>query len=66
MASRQGVGVPGEANAGDTVGRMAGGIVIGVVMVLLIPVGVMLGGAVWSALFGYLASEDAAERGGCD
>ena len=38
----------------------------GVVMVLLIPIGVMLGGAAWSALFGFLASEDAAQRGGCD
>lgn len=38
----------------------------GAVMVLGIPIAVMLGGAVWSALFGYLASEDAAERGGCD
>jgi hypothetical protein len=45
---------------------MPGAIVFGVVMVLLIPIGVMLGGAVWSALFGFLASEDAAERGGCD
>jgi len=40
--------------------------VFGVVMVLLIPIGVMLGGAAWSALVGFLASEDAAERGGCD
>ena len=52
--------------AGDTVLRMVGAIVLGVVMVLVIPIAVMLGGAIWSALFGYLASEDAAERGGCD
>jgi hypothetical protein len=55
-----------EEEAGDTVLRMAGAIVFGAVMVLGIPIAVMLGGAVWSALFGYLASEDAAERGGCD
>ena len=32
---------------------MAGGIVIVIVMLLVIPVGVMLGGAVWSALLMY-------------
>ena len=37
-----------------------------VVMVLLIPVGVMVGGAIWSALVGFLESEDAAERAGCE
>jgi len=45
---------------------MAGAIAMVVVMVLLIPVGVMVGGAIWSALFGFLESEDAAERAGCE
>ena len=44
---------------------MSGAIVFAVVMVLVIPIGVMLGGAVWSALFGWLASEDASDRAGC-
>ena len=34
-----------------------------VAMVLVVPVAVMVGGAIWSALFGWLASEDAHERG---
>ena len=37
-----------------------------VVMVLLVPVGAMVGGAIWSALVGFLESEDAAERAGCE
>ncbi|MFM8303467.1 MAG: hypothetical protein ACKOA9_04090 [Actinomycetota bacterium] len=41
---------------------MAGAIVFGVVMVLGIPVAVMVGGAIWSAVFGWLESEDATER----
>jgi hypothetical protein len=45
---------------------VAGAIVFGVVMVLVIPVAVMFGGAIWSALFGWLSSEDAAERAGCE
>lgn len=45
---------------------MAGAIVFAVVMILVIPVAVMLGGAVWSALFGWLESEDAADRAGCE
>ena len=43
---------------------MPGGIVIVVVMLLVLPVAVMLGGAVWSALMGWLLSEDAASRNG--
>ena len=43
---------------------MPGGIVIVVVMLLVLPVAVMLGGAVWSALTGWLLSEDAASRNG--
>lgn len=38
---------------------MPGAIVFVVVMVLVIPVAVMLGGAVWTALMGWLLSEDA-------
>ena len=37
-----------------------------VVMILVIPVAVMLGGAIWSALFGWLESEDAADRAHCE
>lgn len=36
---------------------MPGAIVFVVVMVLVVPVGIMVGGAVWSALFGWIASE---------
>jgi hypothetical protein len=45
---------------------MAGAIVFAVVMVLVVPVAVMLGGAIWSAVFGYASSEEAAERAGCE
>jgi hypothetical protein len=41
---------------------MAGAIVFAVAMVLVVPVAVMFGGAIWSALFGWLASEDANQR----
>jgi hypothetical protein len=40
---------------------MAGGIVFVLVMVVAIPVGVMLAGAVWSAAFGWFASETAGD-----
>ena len=43
---------------------MPGGIVIAAVMLLVLPVAVMLGGAIWSALTGWLLSEDAAVRNG--
>jgi hypothetical protein len=43
---------------------MPGGVVIAIVMLLVLPVAVMLGGAVWSALMGFLLSEDAAVRNG--
>ncbi len=36
-----------------------GALVFVVAMVLVVPVGVMLVGAVWSALFGWLESSDA-------
>ena len=55
-------------DATDTPARyrrvVAGGIVIVVVMVLVLPIAVMLGGAVWSALMGHVLSEDAALRHG--
>jgi hypothetical protein len=41
---------------------MAGAIVFAVAMVLVVPIAVMFGGAIWSGLFGWLASEDAHER----
>ena len=41
---------------------MAGSIIFVVVMVLAVPIGVMLGGAVWSAVFGFFAVADAEQR----
>jgi hypothetical protein len=38
---------------------MAGAIVFAVVMVVVVPIAIMFGGAIWSALFGWAASEDA-------
>jgi hypothetical protein len=43
---------------------VAGAIVFAVAMVLVVPVAVMFGGAIWSALFGWVASEDAHDRAG--
>jgi hypothetical protein len=40
----------------------AGGIIIAVIMLLLLPVAVMLGGAIWSALLGWLLVDDAERR----
>jgi hypothetical protein len=40
----------------------AGGIVMAVVMLLLLPIAVMLGGAIWSALMGWLLVDDADTR----
>jgi hypothetical protein len=42
---------------------MAGAIIFAVAMVLVVPVAVMFGGAIWTAVFGWFASEDACERG---
>jgi hypothetical protein len=36
-----------------------GGIVMVVLMIVILPVAVMLGGAIWSALMGFLLSENA-------
>jgi hypothetical protein len=41
---------------------VAGGVVIAVVMLLLLPVAVMLGGAIWSALLSWLLVDDAERR----
>jgi hypothetical protein len=41
---------------------VAGGIIIAVVMLLLLPVAVMLGGAIWSALLGWFLVDDADHR----
>jgi len=45
---------------------VAGGIVIAVVMLLLLPIAVMLGGAIWSALMGWLLVDDAETRAGTE
>jgi hypothetical protein len=39
-----------------------GAIIFVVAMVLVVPVAVMFGGAIWTALMGWLLSEDAHER----
>jgi hypothetical protein len=39
-----------------------GGVVMVVLMILILPVAVMLGGAIWSALMGFLLSEDACDE----
>lgn len=39
---------------------VAGGIVFVLAMVVVVPVGVMVTGAVWSAVFGWLSSEERA------
>jgi len=38
---------------------VVGAIVFVIVMVLAVPVGIMFGGAIWSALFGWIASDQA-------
>ncbi len=42
--------------------RMAGALIFVVTMVLVVPVAVMVGGAVWSAVFGFFAVDDAKRR----
>jgi hypothetical protein len=41
---------------------VAGGIIFAVVMVLVVPVAIMFGGAIWSALFGWFVGDDAKAR----
>ena len=38
---------------------MTGAILLAVAMVLVVPIAVMLGGAIWSGLFGWLSSDAA-------
>jgi hypothetical protein len=38
---------------------VGGGVVMVVIMLLILPVAVMLGGAIWSALMGWLLVDDA-------
>jgi hypothetical protein len=40
----------------------AGGIVLAAIMLLVIPVLIMFGGAIWSALFGWLLVDDSERR----
>ena len=41
---------------------MAGVVIMIVAMVLIVPVAIMFGGAIWSALFGWISSDDADAR----
>ena len=41
---------------------MLGAVLMVVVMVLVVPVAIMFGGAIWSALFGWVSSDDADRR----
>ena len=41
---------------------VGGGVVMVVLMILILPVAVMLGGAIWSALMGFLLSENACDE----
>jgi hypothetical protein len=41
---------------------VAGGIIFVVVMVLVVPVAIMFGGAIWSAAFGWFVGDDASVR----
>ena len=39
-----------------------GGIILAAIMLLLFPIAIMLGGAIWSALMGWLLVDDAEAR----
>ena len=41
---------------------MLGAVLMVVAMVVVVPVAIMFGGAIWSALFGWLSSDDADRR----
>lgn len=41
---------------------MTGAIIFVVVMALVVPISVMVGGAVWSAVFGFFSVDDAKRR----
>ena len=51
-----------DSTCGYSLPVVAGGIVIAVVMLLLLPIAVMLGGAIWSALMGWLLVDEADAR----
>jgi hypothetical protein len=44
------------------VAAVLGAVLMIVVMVLVVPVAIMFGGAIWSALFGWVSSDDADRR----
>jgi cytochrome b subunit of formate dehydrogenase len=46
----------------DNVLAVLGAVLMIVVMVLVVPVAIMFGGAIWSALFGWVSSDDADRR----
>jgi membrane glycosyltransferase len=46
----------------DNVLAVLGAVLMVVVMVLVVPVAIMFGGAIWSALFGWVSSDDADRR----
>jgi hypothetical protein len=41
---------------------VGGGILMALVMLLILPIAVMLGGAIWSAVMGFLLVDDAESR----
>ena len=41
---------------------MVGALLMVVVMVVVVPVAIMFGGAIWSALVGWISSDDADRR----
>jgi hypothetical protein len=41
---------------------VAGAVLMVIVMVLVVPIAIMVGGAIWSALFGWISSDDADRR----
>ena len=41
---------------------MAGGILIVIAMLIVLPIAVMLGGAIWSAVMGFFLTDDAELR----
>jgi hypothetical protein len=43
---------------------VVGAVLMVVVMVVVVPVAIMFGGAIWSALFGWVSAEDSDRRPG--
>jgi membrane glycosyltransferase len=52
----------GVKHGSGSVCIVLGALLMIVVMVLVMPVAIMFGGAIWSALFGWIASDDADRR----